>query len=388
MANFLLINYEYPPIGGGAASATANLASTLHAQGHQVVVLTSAFQKLRGISTADGIELVRVPVGRKETHRATLVQMARFVVTASGIVRRVARLYSVDRVIAFFSIPSGIVAWWLNRQTKIPYVVSLRGGDVPGTEPGLRLFYWFLAPLRRRVLKGSTSVTAPAIGLKELSEKSDRVPVLVIPNGIDTSVYRPEKRRDMTEIVLLSVGRLHPQKSPIRVLEILRAIRLNGGLPARALIIGDGPEKARLEQYTREHQLNSEVKFTGWLDRSEVALAYRSATFLVQLSSYEGMSNVVLEALASGLPVVASRIPGNVDLVLDQGNGLLFSSNESCEMIAAEIVRLWKSPARWQRMSNSARISVTAKYDWQIIAASYERLFGRHEPLAAQNGKH
>jgi glycosyltransferase involved in cell wall biosynthesis len=224
--------------------------------------------------------------------------------------------------------------------------------------------------------------------LKELSEKIDRTPVLVIPNGINTSVYRPEKRRDMTEIVLLSVGRLHPQKSPIRVLEILHAIRLNGNLPARALLIGDGPERAQLERYAREQQLGTLAKFTGWLDRSAVALAYRSATFLVQLSTYEGMSNVVLEALASGLPVVASRIPGNVDLVLDQENGLLFSANESCEMIAAEIVRLWKSPARWQRMSNSARISVTAKYDWQVIASSYERLFDHHELLTAQNGKH
>jgi glycosyltransferase involved in cell wall biosynthesis len=387
MANFLLINYEYPPIGGGAASATRNLAAALRDHGHQVVVLTSAFQRLRGQSAEDDIEIVRVPVGRKEPHRASLLQMARFVTLGSSVVGRVARDHSIDRVVAFFSIPSGIVAWWLNRRTKIPYVVSVRGGDVPGTEPGLSLFYSFLAPLRRSVLKGAVSVTAPASGLKELSEKRDRIPVLVIPNGIDTSIYRPEKRRDLTEIVLLSVGRLHPQKSPIRMLEIVRAIRSSGSLPARALIIGDGPERARLERYVREQQLSAAVKFAGWLDRSEVALAYRSATFLVQLSSYEGMSNVVLEALASGLPVVASRIPGNVDLVLDQENGLLFSSNESCEMIAAEIVRLWKSPARWQRMSNSARISVTAKYDWPVIATSYERLFDRHELLAAQNGK-
>jgi glycosyltransferase involved in cell wall biosynthesis len=387
MGNFLLINYEYPPVGGGAASATSNLAAALRDHGHRVVVLTSAFQKLRGTATEDGIEVVRVPAGRKEPHRASLPQMARFVGMASSMARSVARHHSVDRVIAFFSIPSGIVAWWLNHQTKIPYVVSLRGGDVPGTEPGLRLFYWFLAPLRRRILKEAIAVTAPASGLKELSEKSDGIPVFVIPNGIDTSVYRPEKRRDMTEIVLLSVGRLHPQKSPIRVLEIVRAIRLNGGLPVRALLIGDGPERARLEQYVQEHQLHTVVKFTGWLGRSAVALAYRSATFLVQLSSYEGMSNVVLEALASGLPVVASRIPGNVDLVLDQENGLLFASDESCEMIAAEIVRLWKSPARWQRMSNSARISVTAKYDWPVIATRYEQLFDCSEPLAAQNGK-
>jgi glycosyltransferase involved in cell wall biosynthesis len=387
MANFLLINYEYPPVGGGAASATFYIAAALRDHGHKVAVLTSAFQKLRGSATEDGIEIIRVPVGRKEPHRASLLQMARFVAVGSGIVCSVARRRSVDHVIAFFSIPSGIVAWWLNRRTKIPYVVSLRGGDVPGTEPGLRLFYWFLAPIRRRILKEAISVTAPASGLKELSEKSDATPVVVVPNGINTSIYRPDKRRDMTEIVLLSVGRLHPQKSPIRVLEILGAIRLNGNLPVRAILIGDGPEKARLEQYAREHQLNTVVNFTGWLDRSEVALAYRSATFLVQLSTYEGMSNVVLEALASGLPVVASRIPGNVDLVLDQENGLLFSANESCEMIAAEIVRLWKSPARWQRMSNSARISVAAKYDWQVIATSYERLFDGHGPPAEQNGK-
>jgi glycosyltransferase involved in cell wall biosynthesis len=388
MANFLLINYEYPPIGAGAASATGNLACTLREQGHQVVVLTSAFQQLCGSSNEDGIEVVRIPVGRKEPHRASLLQMARFVVGGCRTVRRIAERYSVDRVIAFFSIPSGVVAWWLNRRTRIPYVISLRGGDVPGTEPGLRFFYWLFASLRRNVLKHAISVTAPAAGLKELSEKIDPIPVAIIPNGVDTRVYRPERGRDMSEIVLLSVGRLHPQKSPIRVLEIVRAIRQDGGLPARAVVIGDGPERGRAEHYVHEHHLDKVVQFAGWLDRSEVALAYRSATFLIQLSSYEGMSNVILEALSSGLPVVTSRIPGNVDLVLDQQNGLLFSINESCEIIAAEIVRLWKSPARWQRMSNSARTSVTDKYDWQVIAVSYERLFGGHQPLVDQKEKH
>jgi len=140
MGNFLLINYEYPPVGGGAASATSNLAAALRDHGHRVVVLTSAFQKLRGTVTEDGLEVVRVPVGRKEPHRASLLQMARFVAMASSMARSVARHHSVDRVIAFFSIPSGVVAWWLNHQMRIPYVVSLRGGDVPGTEPGLRLF--------------------------------------------------------------------------------------------------------------------------------------------------------------------------------------------------------------------------------------------------------
>jgi glycosyltransferase involved in cell wall biosynthesis len=385
MANFLLINYEYPPIGGGAASATGNLASALHKQGHKVVVLTSAFQDLCGYTTEDGIEIVRVQTGREELHQGSLAQMARFVLVGSWRVAGVARRYSVDRVIALFSIPSGIVAWWLNRQTKIPYVISLRGADVPGIVPELGLWHWLIAPLRRSVLRRAISVTAVAAGLQRLSEMHDRTPVAVIPNGIDTSVYQPPKQREMSEIKLLSVGRLHAQKCPIRLLEIVRAIHLNGGLPGRALIIGDGPERTQLEEYVREHDLNEVVTFAGWLDRAEVALAYRKATFLVHLSAYEGLSNVVLEALASGLPIVASRIPGNVDLVLDQENGLLFSIDESCEIIAAEIVRLWKSPARWQRMSDVARISVAAKYDWQVIATSYERLFG--DSLVVRNGE-
>src|SRR5258708_12375061 len=114
------------------------------------------------------------------------------------------------------------------------------------------------------------------------------------------------------------------------MLEIVRGIRLDGGLPVRALLIGDGPERARLEQYVQEHQLHTVVKFSGWLGRSAVALAYRSATFLVQLSIYEGMSNVVLEALASGLPVVATRIPATLHLWLHQENALLFTSHKIC----------------------------------------------------------
>src|SRR3981081_1202267 len=104
MSSFLLINYEYPPIGAGAASATFHIAAALRDRGHRVAVLTSAFQKIRGRSTEDGIEIIRVPVGRKEPHGARLLQVARFVTAASGIVRSVARHPSVDQVIAFFSI--------------------------------------------------------------------------------------------------------------------------------------------------------------------------------------------------------------------------------------------------------------------------------------------
>ena len=160
-------------------------------------------------------------------------------------------------------------------------------------------------------------------------EIADPFAVKVIPNAVDCEYFRPDSQSRRSPLTLLSVGRLHRQKNVSRVLEILLAVRSQSGIPAIARVIGDGPERQNLEKFAHRHDLDSAVSFEGWLPRSDVAAAYRSATVLVHLSSYEGMSNVVLEALASGLPVVASRIPENMELIEPEQNGLLFDLNES-----------------------------------------------------------
>ena len=163
----------------------------------------------------------------------------------------------------------------------------------------------------RNIIRHARYVSAPSLGLKQLSERADPFTVQVIPNGVDCEYFKPGPKSEHSSLTLLSVGRLHPQKNVQRMLETLLAIRNQSGIPATARVIGDGPERKNLEKFARQHDLDGAVSFEGWLPRSEVAAAYRSATVLVQLSSYEGMSNTILEALASGLPVVASRIPEN-----------------------------------------------------------------------------
>jgi glycosyltransferase involved in cell wall biosynthesis len=140
-------------------------------------------------------------------------------------------------------------------------------------------------------------------------------------------------------------------------------------------VIGDGPERKSLEKFVRRHDLAGAVSFEGWLPRSAVAEAYRSATLLVQLSRYEGMSNTILEALASGLPVLASRIPENGELIEPERNGLLFDPNEGVSSIARAIVRLYESPGVWMEMSRQARERITAKYSWDHVAEMYENCF-------------
>jgi glycosyltransferase involved in cell wall biosynthesis len=372
---YLLINYEYPPLGGGAASATGNLGAALSRRGNRVVVLTSAYKHHRGISEEDGMTVIRIPAWRRSIHRSGIIQMTAYILSSSLQAPRVAKKYNVDRVLAFFSIPGGVVARWLQCRRSIPYAVSLRGGDVPGTEPGLRLFYKALTGIRRNIIRHARYVTAPSLGLKQLAERADPFTVQVIPNGVDCEYFKPGPQSDHSSLTLLSVGRLHRQKNVQRLLEVLLAIRNQFGLPATARVIGDGPERKNLEKYARHHDLASAVSFQGWLPRNEVAAAYRSATVLVQLSGYEGMSNTILEALASGLPVVASQIPENMELVEPDANGLLFGPEDEVSKIAQAIVRLYKSPDLLTQMSLRARSQVIENCTWDRVAEMYENSF-------------
>jgi hypothetical protein len=135
VATYLLINYEYPPLGGGAATASRNLALALKRRGNRVVVLTSAYERLRGALDEDGVIVIRIPARRRSVYRSSLSQLAAYLLSACRHVVRAADCYQADRVIAFFSIPGGAVARWLQLRRSTPYIVSVRGGDVPGTEP-------------------------------------------------------------------------------------------------------------------------------------------------------------------------------------------------------------------------------------------------------------
>src|ERR1700688_1178819 len=110
---YLLLNYEFPPVGAGAATASKNLGAALIRRGNRVVVLTSAYQQFRGISEEDGLTVIRVPAARTSLHRSGIIQMTAYILSASHQAPKFAEQYKVERVVAFFSIPGGVVARWL-----------------------------------------------------------------------------------------------------------------------------------------------------------------------------------------------------------------------------------------------------------------------------------
>ncbi len=315
----LLINYEYPPVGGGAANATRETAQALARLGHQAVVLT-ARARWRKAGESSGVTLIEVPAPRRRKDQSSIFEMSMFLTSALCRIRACLKRERIDGMIAYFSIPCGPIAWWGWRKTNVPYIVSLRGGDVPGNEPGLALVHAALKPLRRVVFKNALAVVANSEGLRDQALLTDQVASVIIPNGVNTDFWTPEAG-GTTSLTrrLIYVGRFHRQKNLSWLIQQLALLSRDSDLPAWEFIfVGDGPERNRLQTLAIEAGVSPKVRWTGWLTKEELRDIYRGAHALIHPSHYEGLSNSVLEALACGLFVLASDHSSKSDFLIQQ----------------------------------------------------------------------
>ena len=368
-------------MGAGAATAAQAIARSLAAAGHPSTVLTAGLGDLVGASDDGGVRLVRLPSRRRRRESATISEMVSFMVHAGGAVSRIVRSERIEGIIAFFSFPSGPAAWWAHRNTGVPYVISLRGGDVPGAEPRLALVHRCLGPFRRRILRSARAVVANSPGLKEMSEKADPVAVHMIPNGVDTAFFAPAAppRPENPRPRLLFVGRFQAQKNLLWMLEQLAEIRRGAGLSFALDLVGDGPLRPALSARVRELNLAGVVQFHGWKDRAELRAFYQAADLVINPSLYEGMPNVVLEAMACGRPVLASRVPGNDSAVVDRVTGWLFPLHDAAGF--SDCVRtLLGRPDIGVELGIRARARAEREYPWSRTAQSYLEFLASASP--------
>ncbi len=321
----LLINYEYPPIGAGAANATRHIANALVQLGHKAVVLTAGFRGNVGHTTEDGgVDVYRLPSRRASVSQSNPREMMSFVWHAWRALGSVVRTHKPDAAFIFFSIPCGLLGPTLKGRYGIPYTILLRGGDVPGMEPHLNTVHTLLRPVRRRILRRARAVIANSKGLAEASMAADPIPVSVVPNGVDTDFFRPPAQRPAGPFTFLFVGRFQPQKNlPVVINAFADAF---AGTDVRLRLVGDGPQRPELEEQVARRGILSQVTFVPWQDREGLLREYQSAHCLINYSLYEGMPNVVLEAMACGLPTILSDIMGHEEL----GGGSLATQLVAC----------------------------------------------------------
>lgn len=370
----LIINSEYPPVGAGAGNASANIARLLVQSGNEVVVITAGYDGLSEDQNVAGVRVLRGPAYRKRADRSTASEQVIFMVGAAIRALRLMHEFRPESVLAVFGLPSGAVAWFLKAIFGIPYVVSLRGGDVPGFRPyDFWLYHRIAVPFLRVIWHGAAAVVANSQGLRELARAFDpKVDIVVVPNGVEEPrFWRAERRWPAARI--LSVGRIVHQKGLDLALTALSGLR---EIPWEWRIAGDGPQLKYLQDTLVREGLQDRVTFLGWMAAEELVKEYQEAGLFVFPSRHEGMPNAVLEAMASGLPVIASRIAGNEELVVDGETGLLVPP-EDAEGLRDALRTLLTDEARREQMGRQARVRAVEKYGWAATAAEYQKMLQR-----------
>lgn len=372
--HILIINSEYPPIGGGAGNASAHIARELVKLGQQVTVLTARYGDLAGEKDDQGVRVLRLPTLRRKADRSTAAEQMAFMLSAALLGLPVVLRQRPQIALAFFGAPSGAAAWFWSFFVSLPYVVALRGGDVPGFRPyDFARVHKRLAPLLRRVWRRAAAVVANSQGLRALGHAFEpKVPIAVIPNGVDLEQFKVAERQWQPPR-LLFVGRVVYQKGLDILLDALAGLKKSSW---KLDIVGDGPRREKLQAQSRELGIADRLSFLGWQNGKDLVRRYADANLFVYPSRHEGMPNAVLEAMACSLPVLATHISGNEELVAHKQTGLLVPS-EDAHALRAALSELLPDPDGRQRMGATARKRVETQYSWQRVSKEYLDLMQR-----------
>lgn len=372
---FLLVNFEYPPIGGGAGRVTQILAEELEKIGHEVVILTSKYQEKSGVTKKGNISIHRIWALRKHFDRTKFIEMFSFIISAVFKLKGIVKEYSIDSAIIFFSIPCGPVGLALKKFHNIPYVVSMHGMDVPGADKTLNTVHNIVAPIRRKVLKGSLANVAVSKSFKKQSEAIDKFPVEYIPNGVRTDFFKPIEEYQIKDeyFRLIFVGRFHPVKNLEYLLKRLKEIcEINNKI--KLMMVGNGPLMERLKALSHDLGIEDNIEWYPWVDQKELVRLYNHADCFVLLSHYEGMPLTALEAMSCGLPFVASKVLGNVEVVRHGENGFLFELDKPKDFVSS-ILEIAEKKEIAERFSKYSRKWMLEEFAWNKIANKFVRLF-------------
>ena len=369
----LSIRHFYPD-GGGAEVLARRLAVRLVQRGLPLTVLTGRYGGRPRAGRIDGVLVHRHFIG---LYLPVLHEMCYLTSLALELV---ARRHEYDIVHVFQTQLSAYVAAVICKRLGKKTVVTSHGAGATGD-----MAAWSSVPAGMRLLRyvcasvdGATGVSKDVVS--EMHEAGfDPKRTWYVPNGVaipssvrsDQSALRRILGLRSKAFIAVFAGRVTAQKVPEFLLDTWTAVL--GQYPSsQLLLVGEGEQRAMLKARTRQAGLTDSVVFTGRVENVEDYL--RAADIFVLPSTTEGMSIALLEAMAVGLPVVASRVSGTVDVIRHGENGLLFEPGSSTSLTDC-IISLIESPNRQAELGSQARKTVEQHFSLDRAADRYVALY-------------
>ncbi len=370
-----MLNNEYPPLGGGQGNANKYLFEQFVKDFPEISIdiITSSVDKYEKKEYSTGsIYFLNIGKKNKNHHHQNVKDLVLYSLESFFFARNLIKRNKYDLTIAWASVPSGFISYLLKKIYRTPYLVLLRGPDVPFHEKKWHyLDKYLLQHLSPLIWKNAGHVIANSQVLKEQAETvAHNTNIKVIPNGIDSNFFIPiPKLPQQNEIKLLSVGRV----SKIKGFDlVINAIPMLTDFNISYLIVGDGPERKNLENLKKELFLEHKVVISGIKSKQELKDIYNSSDIFILPSYNEGMSNALLEAMACGLAVIVSDTGGTQELINNGQNGLIFKKgniDELCNCIGL----LLKDENKKNQLGINARKTAEI-FSWESVAFEYKKL--------------
>jgi glycosyltransferase involved in cell wall biosynthesis len=339
-----------PPPAGGMANQTRQLAELLtRGQARVLMVQTNAPYKPAAAA--------RIPVLR------AFVRLLPYL----AALWRTAGQCDVFHVMAnsgwswhLFAAP----AIWIAHARGVPVVVNYRGGEAPE-------FLARSAGLVRWSMKRAAKLAVPSAFLERVFARHGMV-AEVVPNIVDLTRFHPREGSVARAAHVMVARNLEPIYDNATALRAFAEIRRR--FPqARLTLAGSGPEDARLRALAGEIGLAAEVEFTGKLDRDAMAQLYRRADVMLNASLVDNMPNALLEAMASGVPVVSTNVGGIPFMVRDGETALLVRPGDPAALAAAA-VRVLDDPVLASRLAR-AGVAEVQRYTWSRVAPTLAAVY-------------
>ena len=372
----LMLNYEFPPMGGGAGNATNNISKELAKMGHQVTVLTSKYENLPNMQVVEGVKIYRVFSWRKDIHDCGFRGAFTYVLFAAIKLWKLRKIHKFDVLHYFFSLPTGLLSLlpWAFR--NVPYIVSLRGSDVPYYDVYNRKVHFLnvlLKPINLYIWKNAKKVIALSPSLKLTAMKTaPKQHIEVIPNAVETDIFNPtyDPKTQDHKFKLITVSRLIKRKAIDHILTALAEINDKS---ITLLIVGTGSHERILKNVSNELHLNDVVEFYGYCPREQLPEQYNRSDVFILPTLAESFGMVFVEAMACALPIIGAKTGGVVEIVHSE-NGILVEPG-NIEEIKRAILKMKHSYQTRVSMGYRNRERVLKHYSWKSISQKYLHIY-------------
>ncbi len=375
LIRLLSLCHGYPPYCGGAENAAAFITEQAAREpGIRAMVVTSTIGgHLPRHEQYRGIDIHRIPAHKRRWTRHTVPELLSFFLSGWLRSRKLHKTLRPDYVLAHFTMPAGMLAAWWKRHFGTPYSVILQGSDVPGYQPSrFGPLHGAMCRIARRVWSSADHVFAVGRPLAALAGECWSGPIKVIPNGVDEAWFRRHDTRPRDRFTILVVAQLIERKGIQYLLQALP------GMAASSPVVhlcGTGPYEDALRSQAAELGLADQVVFHGSVDADRIRVLQDDSDVFVLPTLQEGLPLALLEAMASGMPVVATDV-GDIGRVLKhQETGLVVTPGSVDSL--TEALRVMRDDETLRENDGLAACAAVEPYRWSCIWRQYrETLFG------------